>query len=74
MRKVIKKIITEKEIQDFTSVAITGPMLEKLLSYSRDGALSSDTITKCVAALMKLSEDGATIDLVHYNDVLALMK
>ena len=72
MRKVIKKVV--KEIQDSNAVSLTGPMLHKLLSYSKESALTEEQIVKCVAALLKLSEEGDTIDLEHYADVLALIK
>lgn len=74
MRKIIKKTHIEKEVQDFSAVAISSLMLEKLLNYTRDNALSADTITKAVAAILSLSQEGNTIDLDDFSDVLALLK
>lgn len=74
MRKVIKKTHIEKEVQDYSAVAISGPMLEKLLNYTRDNALTADTITKVTAAILSLSQDGETVELEDFSDVLALLK
>ena len=72
MRKVIKKIT--KEIQDTNAVVVTGPMLEKLLTYTKESLPSAADITKCIDALMKLSEEGDTVGLEHYADFVALVK
>lgn len=75
MRKVIKKCITEKEVHDYNAIAISKLMLEKLLNYTRDNALSAEVITKVVAAMLSLTQDeGDTIDLDDFSDVLALLK
>lgn len=72
MRKVIKTVT--KEIHDFNAVVVSGPMLEKLLTYSKDAGLTAEAISKCVAAVLKLSEEGDVIELDDYADVIALIK
>jgi hypothetical protein len=72
MRKVVKRV--EKEIHDYNAVAVTGPMLEKLFTYSKDSQPTAADITKCVAGLIELSKEGDTIDLSHYADFVAMIK
>lgn len=72
MRKIIKKI--EKEIHDYDAICITAPLLEKLLTNSKDTEPSATDITKWVESLRKLSTEGDTLDLSDYADLVAMVK
>lgn len=72
MRKQVKTVI--KETHDYNAICVSGPMMTKLLEYSKSEDFTPEHITKCVDALFKLSNEGDVVEVEHYADLIDLMK